>query len=72
MFLYYFSPAGTTENRHILMLASKVFCPLDSEALAVLPHGQIVGFAAFFGLFAVASIMKSRQRDQLQMAGTWR
>jgi hypothetical protein len=31
--------------------ASKVLCPLDFGALAVLPHGQIAGFRAFFWTF---------------------
>ena len=31
--------------------ASKVLCPLDFVALAVLPHGQIVGFCGVFWIF---------------------
>jgi hypothetical protein len=31
--------------------ASKVLCPLDFVALAVLPHGQIVGFCGVFWTF---------------------
>ena len=31
--------------------ASKVLCPLDFGALAVLPHGQIAGFYGVFRTF---------------------
>ena len=31
--------------------ASKILCPLDFGALAVLPHGQIVGFRNVFRTF---------------------
>jgi hypothetical protein len=34
-----------------MMPASKVLCPLDFGALAVLPHGQIAGFCAVFRTF---------------------
>jgi len=33
------------------MPASNVLCPLDFGALAVLPHGQIVGFYGVFRIF---------------------